>query len=428
MKVSVVGLGKIGLPLAVHFALCGNEVFGIDVNPTTVEMVNGGVEPFPGEAELSSSLSKAVRSGNLVATSDYRRAIMQSNIVVVTVPLMVDMERQPDFRVLESASKSIGVNLQPDTLIVVETTLPVGTIRNKIKPLLEQTSGLTEGSDFYLVYSPERVRTGRVFEDLRKYPKLLGSLSEEGEQRATQFYESVISFDKREDLPRENGVWSLGPPEAAELAKLAETTYRDVNIALANEFATYSERIGVDIHQIIEGCNSQPFSHLHDPGISVGGHCIPVYPQLFLFDSPHSNMVREARIVNEEMPERILRRIQTDGYSFEGKSVVILGVAYRPGVKETAYSGAFSLRTAVEELGGHPSFSDPLFSNSELRELGFSSADWRTAEYVILHTAHNAYLDVTKQDFPKAEVVFDGRNVLHKSDWIGVRFYSLGVG
>ena len=161
--------------------------------------------------------------------------------------------------------------------------------------MLEQGSGLTAGRDFHLVFSPERVLTGRVFADLRRYPKLVGGLDEAGATKAREFYEAVLEFDERPDLDRPNGVWDLGSAEAAELAKLAETTYRDVNIGLANQFARFADRHGIDVHQVIDASNSQPYSHIHRPGIAVGGHCIPIYPRLYLWNDPDATVVRAAR-------------------------------------------------------------------------------------------------------------------------------------
>jgi nucleotide sugar dehydrogenase len=153
------------------------------------------------------------------------------------------------------------------------------------------------------------VLTGRVFEDLRKYPKLIGGLSEEGASQAREFYEAVLDFDERSDLERANGVWDLGSAEAAEMAKLAETTYRDVNIGLANQFAKFAEKSGIDIYRVIEACNSQPFSHIHRPGISVGGHCIPVYPRLYLSNDPEATVVSTARATNASMPIHAVERL-----------------------------------------------------------------------------------------------------------------------
>jgi len=197
VKITVVGLGKIGLPLAVQFADRGHEVLGADVNPGTVQTINSGREPFPGEAHLQDKLAGVVSSGLLRATTDTTAAVAVSDAVVVVVPLFVDGDGIPDFGWMDSATADIGRGLRPGTLVAYETTLPVGTTRTRWKPMLEQASGLSEGSDFHLVFSPERVLTGRVFADLRKYPKLVGGLSEAGAKSATAFYESVLEFDDR---------------------------------------------------------------------------------------------------------------------------------------------------------------------------------------------------------------------------------------
>ena len=216
MRIAVVALGKIGLPLAVQFADSGHEVIGVDVNPKTVEVVNAATEPFPGEDHLQEKLSELVPAGRLRATTDYAEAIPGADAVVLVVPLFVnDTTWEPDFAWMDAATKSLSTHLTPGTLVSYETTLPVGTTRGRWKPMLEEGSGLKEGTDFHLVFSPERVLTGRVFADLRKYPKLIGGLSEEGARLAREFYEAVLQFDERPDLARPNGVWDLGTAEAA---------------------------------------------------------------------------------------------------------------------------------------------------------------------------------------------------------------------
>ncbi len=355
MKIAVIALGKIGLPLAVQFASKGHEVVGVDVNPTTVDLVNQGREPFPGEAHLQEKLAELVPARRLRATTDYADAVPGADAVVLVVPLFVDEQTaEPDFGWMDAATRSLGEHLTAGTLVAYETTLPVGTTRTRWKPLLEQVSGLTEGKDFHLVFSPERVLTGRVFEDLRKYPKLIGGLSEEGARRAVEFYEAVLDFDERDDLPRPNGVWDLGSAEASELAKLAETTYRDVNIGLANQFARYSEQIGVDVYQVIDASNSQPYSHIHRPGIAVGGHCIPVYPRLYLWNDPDATVVRAAREANAGMPHHAVTLLEGAYGDLTGARVAVLGAAYRGGVKETAFSGVFATVEALRVAGSVP--------------------------------------------------------------------------
>ena len=373
MDVAVVALGKIGLPLAVQFASAGHRVVGVDIDARTVGAVNAGLEPFPGESGLLVALAAERESGRLRATTDFGEAIPGAEIVVIVVPLFVDEQSgEPDFGWMDAASQSVAEHLSPGTTVIYETTLPVGTTRGRWAPLLQSISGLTEGVDFHVVFSPERVLTGRVFADLRRYPKLIGALSAEGAARARAFYEGSFSFDERPDLPRENGVWDLMSPEAAEMAKLAETTYRDVNIGLANQFAVYAESVGIDVAAVIEACNSQPYSHIHRPGIAVGGHCIPVYPRLYLSTDPSADIVRTAREFNVSMPQRVVDRAVGVLGGVDGLRAVVLGAAYRGGVKETAFSGVFPTVAALADAGAEVRVHDPLYSDVEIEALGFS--------------------------------------------------------
>ncbi|MEV0804117.1 nucleotide sugar dehydrogenase [Kribbella sp. NPDC050281] len=428
MRVSVVALGKIGLPLAVQFAAKGHQVVGVDINEKFVELVNAGQEPFPGEAHLAELLAETVADGRLRATTDYAEAIPNSDAVVVVVPLFVDEETgEPEFGWMENATRSLAENLSPGTLVSYETTLPVGTTRNRWKPMIEEISGLTEGQDFHLVFSPERVLTGRVFADLRKYPKLIGGLSEEGAKRATAFYEAVLDFDDRPDLERGNGVWDLGSAEAAELAKLAETTYRDVNIGLANQFARFAGQNGIDVHQVIEASNSQPYSHIHRPGIAVGGHCIPVYPRLYLWTDPEATVVRAAREANLGMPEYTVGLLEGAYGDLTGAKVVVLGAAYRGGVKETAFSGVFPAVEALKSRGAEVSVHDPLYTDEELQQLGFTPYALGTpVDAAVLQADHPEYAQLTPAELPGVKVLVDGRDRTDPARWVGVRRLVIG--
>ncbi len=419
MKIAVVALGKIGLPLAVQFASKGHDVVGVDVNPQVVELVNAATEPFPGEAHLQDKLTELVPAGRLRATTDYADAIPGADAVVLVVPLFVDDATwQPDFGWMDDATRSLAAHLTPGTLVSYETTLPVGTTRTRWKPLLEEVSGLTEGVDFDLVFSPERVLTGRVFADLRRYPKLVGGLSERGAQRATEFYEAVLDFDERPDLTRVNGVWDLGSAEAAELAKLAETTYRDVNIGLANQFARFAEREGIDVQAVIDASNSQPYSHIHRPGIAVGGHCIPVYPRLYLFNDPDATVVRAAREANAAMPAHAVALLEAAAGPLTGLRVVVLGAAYRGGVKETAFSGVFPTVEALRAAGATPLVHDPLYSDGELATLGLDAYHvGESVDAAVVQADHAEYRTLGEADLPGVRALVDGRGVTDAALW-----------
>jgi nucleotide sugar dehydrogenase len=430
MRIAVVALGKIGLPLAVQFADQGHEVVGVDVNPIAVDAVNAAREPFPGEAHLQEKLSELVPSGRLRATTDYAEAIPGADAVVLVVPLFVNDETwEPDFGWMDAATASLAQHLTPGTLVSYETTLPVGTTRNRWKPMLEEGSGLKEGEDFFLVFSPERVLTGRVFADLRKYPKLIGALNAEGARRAKEFYESVLTFDERPDLARPNGVWDLGSAEASEMAKLAETTYRDFNIGLANQFALFADRVGINVYAVIEASNSQPYSHIHSPGIAVGGHCIPVYPRLYLSTDPDADVVRTARLLNASMPEKLVEQASDILGDLSGLRAVVLGAAYRGGVKETAFSGVFPTVDALRARGAEVLVHDPLYSDAELELFGFSPYHfYEPADLVIVQTDHKDYGTIGPDALPGVRLLVDGRNVTDAASWRGTPRFVLGSG
>jgi nucleotide sugar dehydrogenase len=429
VKVAVIALGKIGLPLAVQFADSGHDVVGVDVNRAVVDLVNAGTEPFPGEAHLAEKLAELVPAGRLRATTEYGDAVPGADAVVLVVPLFVDEKTaEPDFGWMDSATRSLAQHLTPGALVSYETTLPVGTTRTRWKPMLEEGSGLVEGRDFHLVFSPERVLTGRVFADLRKYPKLVGGLSPEGAARAKAFYEAVLTFDDRPDLPRGNGVWDLGSAEAAEMAKLAETTYRDVNIGLANQFARFAGAHGIDVMQVIEASNSQPYSHIHTPGIAVGGHCIPVYPRLYLWNDPHATVVRSAREANAGMPDYTVGLLEGAHGDLAGQRIAVLGAAYRGGVKETAFSGVFATVEALQARGADVAVHDPLYADEELQALGFTPFHLGDkADAVVVQADHAEYRALTPADVPGVRTLVDGRRVTDPSAWAGVTRRVIGA-
>ena len=421
MRAVVVALGKIGLPLAAKIALAGHEVVGVDIDQRTVDLVNAAREPFPGEAGLAQALAELVPAGRLRARTGTTEAVAGgADLVVAVPPLMVDDRARPDFGVLDAVVADIGRGLQAGTVVSVETTLPVGTTRGRIAPMLERESGLRSERDFFTVHSPERVYSGRIFADLDTYPKLVGGLTPEGEIRAVELYEQFLTAEVR----------GMGGAEAAELTKLAETTYRDVNIGLANEFARYADRIGVDVERVIDAANSQPFSHIHRPGVGVGGHCIPVYPRFYLAGDPGAALPAASREVNESMPAYAVARLDAALGGIAGRRVLILGVTYRGAVKETAFSSAFGLRDELVRHGAEALAADPLFDDEELARLGFAPWNGTDVAAAIVQADHPEYRSLGPADVPGARVVLDGRGVLTGDTWerAGVGILRIGDG
>lgn len=390
--------------------------------------VNEGMEPFPGEDGLAARLEEAVAAGRLTATTDTTAAVAEAEAVVLVVPLFVDPRGEPDFGWMDQATRAVAAGLRPGTLVSYETTLPVGTTRDRWAPMLEEGSGLAAERDFSLVFSPERVLTGRVFADLRRYPKLVGGIGPASAKDGARFYESVLDFDVRDDLPRPNGVWDLGSAEAAEMAKLAETTYRDVNIALANQFARFADRAGIDVNAVVDACNTQPYSHIHRPGIAVGGHCIPVYPRMYLWNDPEAGVVRTARETNEGMPGYAVDLLAEAYGELTGAEVLVLGAAYRGGVKETAFSGVFPTVEALRRHGARPYVSDPMYEPAELEALGLPPHTGQAVTAAVLQADHAAYRELGAEHLPHVRVLVDGRRATDPALWAGVRRVVIGDG
>jgi UDP-N-acetyl-D-glucosamine dehydrogenase len=420
VRAVVVALGKMGLPLATYIARAGHDVVGCDIDAATVDAVNAGRAPFPGEAGLDEALAAVVRSGRLRATTDTTAAVAEApDLVVAVPPLYVDARAQADWRSVDAVCEAIGAGLRAGTTVSLETTVPVGTTRSRVAPALEARSGLRAGSDLHVVFSPERVSSGRAFRDLDTYPKLVGGLDPRGEARGVELYAEFIEAEVR----------AMGCAEAAELTKLAETTYRDLNIAFANELARYADQLELDIGRVIDAANSQPYSHIHRPGVAVGGHCIPVYPHFLLGGDRDARLPRVAREVNDAMPAYAVDLLARELGPLDGRTVLILGVAYRGGVKETAFSGAAALRDELRARGATPLASDPLYSAAELEAAGY--APWPAGEAVdgaIVQADHEAYGALGPDDLGGARVVVDGRDVLDAAALAsaGVRVLRIG--
>lgn len=428
--IAVVGLGKIGLPLAVQYASHGHKVIGCDINMHAVESLNQGKSHVQEEPELPLNVARLVRAGILSATTNTTDAVHSADVVVVIVPVVIDAEHKVNVAQIDAATTAIGEGLQPGTLVIYETTLPVGTTSHHLRSLLELSSGLRAGFDFSLAYSPERVSSRSIFRDLRIYPKVVGGIDEKSTAQAIEFYKSVLDAE----------IITMASTDEAEFVKLIETTYRDVNIALANEYACYADAHGLDVHAAIAAANTQPYSHIHAPGVGVGGHCIPVYPY-FLFSSPYDKrqqarvlgLPRQARRINDAMAEYALQRLEDTIGPLFSRSVLILGVSYRGDVRESAFTSAELLQEALKRRSAFVYVEDPLFSASELRTLGYTALlpdDEASIDAIILQCSHSAYQTFDFSRFSKCRAVLDGRRVLQRAaiEALGMCYIAIGDG
>ena len=416
MNIAVVGIGRIGLPIAVKLASRGHQVVGCDVDATRVDLVSRGGNPIPGEAGLGELLSRVVHSGNLTATTDTIGAVASCSTVLFAVAVDVDANGRADLTNLEAAARAVGKGITPGTLCIFDTTLPVGTTRNTLAPLLE-SGGLKLGSEIHVAFSPERLLMGRVLEDLDKYPTIVGGLDPEAGRRAARFYTEALGTT----------VMTLGSAEAAELSKLAEGVYRDLNIALANELACVADIHGVDFSEVREAANSQPYCHLHVPGAGVGGHCIPVYPHFLVQGEGPSELAALGRRINDAMPGYLVDRLETVLGGLGGRSVIVLGLSFRPNVDVTAHTNAVDLLHALRERGANVYGHDPLLNDDAVRGLGFQPPDSLTGfDAAVVHAYHNEYRDL---DWPAlAPLIVDARNALDPEGLVnaGVRYFGVG--
>ena len=422
--VAVIGMGKIGLPLAAQYAGRGWHVIGVDIVQRVVDTLNQGRVHFAEEPTLAERIAEAHRSGLFRATTSHADATRQADVVVIIVPVMLSDAKEPDYRYIDPATEAVAAGLHPGILVLYETTLPVGDTRDRFAPMLERASGLRLGDPdrgFLLGFSPERVYSGRIFHDLDTYPKLVGGVEPASGERAAQFYRSV--------LPAE--VWKLSTAEAAEFAKLAETTYRDVNIALANQFAQYADRMGVDIQEVIRGSNSQPFSHIHQPGIGVGGHCIPVYPHFLISRAPELTLPASSRQVNDGQVGIAVGALERALGSLEGKPVLVLGLTYREDVRELAYTRALPLIERLRLHGAEVWAYDPLMSADEVARTGARPWAWgEEAPFraIVVQTGSRQFRTIDPAWFPDLAVVYDGRNAVRDLPLPdGVAYAGVGV-
>jgi UDP-N-acetyl-D-glucosamine dehydrogenase len=365
MKIGIIGLGYVGLPLAVAFAEAGNEVIGLDTDAAKVDALNQGrsyVEDVP-DTSLAPLLDR------LSATSSYAD-LASCEAIVICVPTPLTGSRQPDLAYLIDAATALSVVLKPGQLVVLESTTYPGTTRERLQPILEE-SGMSAGSDFHVAFSPERIDPGRTDHTIRTTPKLVGGISEASTERARELYELIC-----------DEVVVLSSPETAELAKLLENIFRSVNIALVNELAQLCDRLGIDVWEVIDAAATKPFGFMRfDPGPGMGGHCLPIDPFYLAFKAREHDFYPEfielAGKVNQAQPafcaERIERALNSVGKPVKGSKVLLLGVSYKAGVGDIRESPALKIARLLHELGAELVYHDPFVS--ELTELGLTSVE-----------------------------------------------------
>jgi UDP-N-acetyl-D-glucosamine dehydrogenase len=364
MKVGIIGLGYVGLPLAVAFAEEGVEVVGLDVDHRVVEGIARGeslVEDVPSE-RLAPLVGEWI-----TVTSDHAQ-LADCDAVVICVPTPLAHRREPDLAYVDSAGRSLAAILREGQLVVLESTTYPGTTRDRLMPLLEE-SGLRAGTDFNLAFSPERIDPGRTDHTIRSTPKLVGGLTPACLERGTELYSLICD----EIVP-------LSSPEAAELTKLLENIFRSVNIAMVNELAMLADRMDIDIWEVVDAAATKPFGFMRfEPGPGMGGHCLPIDPFYLAFKAREYDFPTEfielAGKINQQQPhfcvDRIVRALNDVGRPARGSHVLMLGVSYKAGVGDLRESPALRIGQLLRDLGTEISYHDPHVP--EVPELGLSS-------------------------------------------------------
>ena len=419
-EVCVFGLGYVGLPTASLLANAGVRVLGVDVNEKLVESIRTG-HARQGEVGLATLVKAALQSGYL----EVRTAPAPSDIFVICVPTPIRAGDSVDLEAVKAVSRTIAPMLREGTLVILESTCPVGTTRTVVRPILEE-SGMRAGEDFDLCYCPERVLPGKTVGELLNNDRIVGGYTQPAAERARRLYERFCQ-----------GAILLTDDRTAEMVKLIENTYRDVNIAYANVLARIAEEAGVDIWKAIAMANHHPRVEIHKPGPGVGGHCIPIDPWFLAQGYPkHSALLRAAREVNDTQPDRLMDRILATGRISSGKKIAILGVAYKGDIDDARGSPALRFAALAKGAGIRVVLHDPYVEANSLdgfpvtRDLRECLQD---ADAAVLVTEHRAYRDLSPEDFSgpmSGQLIADARDWLDRASFTraGFEMIVLGVG
>jgi UDP-N-acetyl-D-mannosaminuronic acid dehydrogenase len=421
VPVVVYGLGKMGLPLAAAYSEVAGNVIGVDVDPDVVETINAGGCHVDNEPELPALVAERVEAGALRATTDSRAAAAAAAIHVIIVPTPITDDEEPDLSILEAVVEDVATGLAPGDQVIVECTVPPRTCEEYVAPTLAERSGLDREA-FGVAFCPERTSSGRALEDIRgAYPKVVGGIDDEATRVCELLYGEITS----------NDVLPVADATTAEAVKLFEGLYRDVNIALANELGTLADDLGIDVTEAIDTANTQPFCDIHDPGPGVGGHCIPWYPHFVMSRVERETpLLRTAREVNDSMPaftvEQLERELDAEGIDLADARVLVLGITYRPGVKETRASPAIPIVSQLSAAGADVVAADPMVDPGEYGATPVAVEDVTEGEYdaAVMVTPHAEFdaIDWTALD---DLVVVDGRRTLDLAD-TDHRVYAIG--
>lgn len=406
-RLGVVGLGYVGLPLAVEKARAGYEVIGFDVQENKVKMVNDG-QNYIGDI-VDEDLDDLVKSGKLQATTDFS-FISNVDTVCIAVPTPLDKYKQPDLSYVESSTRNVSKYLKSGMLVVLESTTYPGTTEEVIKPILEE-SGLKCGTDFFLAFSPERVDPGNKQYNTKNTPKVVGGCTKDCTEVAGTLYRSVL----------EGEIMEVSSPAVAEMEKILENTFRNINIALANEMAILCHRMGIDIWEVIDAAKTKPYGFMaFYPGPGLGGHCIPLDPFYLEWKAKeydyHTKLIETSGIINDSMPEfvvdNVMKLLNEKKKPLNGSRVLVMGVAYKKDIDDMRESPTLKVLDLLEKHGADIVINDPYVPSFKHGGKEYISVDWKLeiddADIVLITTDHSCYDydEIVK----RAKLIYDTRN------------------
>lgn len=419
--IGVVGLGYVGLPLAVEKAKAGYRVIGFDIQQKRVDMVNQGIN-YIGDV-VNSELEKIVNIGRLIATTDYSR-IAEVDAVAICVPTPLDRHQQPDISYVEGSAKEIAKYMKKGTLVVLESTTYPGTTEEVLKPIFEQ-AGFQCGEDFFLAFSPERVDPGNKQFKTKNTPKVVGGVTPVCTRLASTMYRNVLESD----------VYEVSSPKVAEMEKILENTFRNINIALANEMAILCHKMGIDVWEVIDAAATKPYGFMpFYPGPGLGGHCIPIDPFYLTWKAReydyHTRLIELAGEINNSMPEYVVNRcmhiLNQEGKPIRGSKILVLGVAYKKDIDDYRESPVILILEMLDELGADWTVVDPHVKEFKFKGRLEATAEMtvdmlQQADLVILTTDHSWFdYELIAE---KAKIVFDTRNAFRRKK--PVKYYKL---
>lgn len=415
-KICIVGLGYIGLPTAAMFATHGHKIVGVDVKSDIVDALNAG-KIVISEPYLDIMVQAAVTSGNLVG----RTKPEEADVFIIAVPTPITEDKKADMRYVISATKSIIPYLKEGNTVILESTSPTGTVNDIMLPILEE-SGLVIGEQLFVAHSPERVLPGRILIELVENNRIVGGINQKSAEIVRDLYKTFVK-----------GNIFLTDATTAEMCKMMENTYRDVNIALANELSAICERAGINVWEVIELCNKHPRVNIHQPGPGVGGHCIAVDPWFIVERFPDdAKIIEMARKTNDGMPQHVLDNINEILKEVSGKKVVtILGITYKPDVDDIRESPVISLIELMEKTGEFEiRVVDPFVKEHRLLYKSLADAS-KNSDLILLGVNHKDFKGINFEDAYRVmrnRNIFDTRNFLDKAaiKSLGFNYYLLG--